>query len=374
MPLHPLRRQCRAFTLIELLVVIAIIAVLIGLLLPAVQKVREAAARAKCENNMKQLGIACHAYHDAYGALPAGVMLTGLTQGAVPPQNILSAYRTPAFGPNWIVLLLPQMEQGSVYAMCQASIADYKSKVYSTTTPDQTWRAVANIELPLLKCPSDSTYGGTQFTLNTGVNTSWARGSYAGNGGPGFFRYTIDGRSSTDGATGSPTYAALTGNMGGMFCINMGWSIARVEDGASNTVMLNHLRVGWSARDRRGTWAMGLGGASMTVGSSTGDCTVPNDQNEYSDDIEDCTLVRSDLTSMGVTQTSGFGKYKMGCSNDNLPQNWPNWQAQARSPHTGGVFVCMADGSVRFVLDSITEATWLSANSRNDGAKYSFDN
>jgi hypothetical protein len=68
-----------------------------------------------------------------------------------------------------------------------------------------------------------------------------------------------------------------------------------------------------------------------------------------------------------VTATGGFGQYRMGCSADNGPTNWPNWQAQARSPHIGGVFCCMADGSVRFVRDSISEDEWRRANARNDG-------
>src|SRR5215475_2243150 len=106
--------RSRGFTLIELLVVIAIIAILIGLLLPAVQKVRAAAARAKCANNLKQLGIAAHHYHDVNNTFPSAVQVAYFpVDGSL---DITSAYRNPGFGPNWAVFLLPYIEQGPLYA------------------------------------------------------------------------------------------------------------------------------------------------------------------------------------------------------------------------------------------------------------------
>src|SRR5438105_3233995 len=102
-----------AFTLIELLVVIAIIAVLIGLLLPAVQKVRDAAARAKCQNNLKQMGLAFHQYNDNYGTLPPGWVTA--KNGAGTNTTSCGTANTPCPGWAWSLLILPFVEQQSLY-------------------------------------------------------------------------------------------------------------------------------------------------------------------------------------------------------------------------------------------------------------------
>jgi prepilin-type N-terminal cleavage/methylation domain-containing protein len=360
------RRTRRAFTLIELLVVIAIIAVLIGLLLPAVQKVREASAKTKCGNNMHQIAIGLHSYHDANGSFPEAVLIAGLPpSNTVPGTNITSTYRTPQFGPNWVVILLPHMEQAGLYDQAKLSVESYRTIVKqndlgnpSTAGLDTSWLNVRGTKLPVMLCPSEPDQD-TPCRLNGG---GWARGSYAANAGPGWFHGTSKGRS-MDGTSGGATY---TNHDGGCLGLNWGARIEQIRDGSANTIMLNHIRIGLTSGDRRGVWAMGTSGASITAAHAIGDCTVPNDQNEYSDDTEDCNAVRTDL---GVGNT-GLGRLKMGCSNDNLPNNWPNFQAQARSIHIQGVLVAMADGSVRFFKDSTDQNTWRWANSRDDGNIY----
>src|SRR5262249_45631122 len=141
----------RGFTLIELLVVIAIIAILIGLLLPAVQKIREAANRMSCSNKLKQLALAAHNYNDTFGRMPDGVQLAGqLSPTAF--DNKLSAYRTPGFGPNWAVFLLPFIEQDNLYRQYATGIQNFIPSVGA----DQSWRGLRSTVLKSFQCPSDA--------------------------------------------------------------------------------------------------------------------------------------------------------------------------------------------------------------------------
>src|SRR5262245_32134687 len=146
----------RGFALIELLVVIAIIAVLIGLLVPAVQKVREASARAKCQNNLKQIALACHHAHDVYGVIPPGI-------GSFPNRNTgEGAYEVILFH------LLPYVEQEPLYRKAIVNnIASAKNNnVYRES-------------VPLYNCPSDPSSDRGVATDNVG--TTWGTSTYAGN-------------------------------------------------------------------------------------------------------------------------------------------------------------------------------------------------
>jgi prepilin-type N-terminal cleavage/methylation domain-containing protein/prepilin-type processing-associated H-X9-DG protein len=360
------RGKPTGFTLIELLVVIAIIAVLIALLVPAVQKVRAAADRASCQNNLKQIGLAAHNYHDTFKALPPAVQIANaLPKGGpitVGSFDAVSAYRNPGFGPNWAVLILPYMEQEPLWASVAANINNF----FPSGGADQGWRAVRDKLVAEYVCPSDPMGAQTPFSLNltpgpAGIG-QWARGNYAANAGPGWFNYAVNGISSS---SPHPSFVSAP-TWGGVMGINWGINLVKLanEDGTSTTVMFNEVRVGLNDVDRRGVWAMGLAGSSVTAAHATGDCVIPNDNTEFSDDIEDCNLVRQ---KYGVPPRSGLGPIHMGCSNDNLPMNWPNWQGQARSGHPEGVNVCFADGSVQWVKNEIAETVWFNLNSRNDG-------
>jgi prepilin-type N-terminal cleavage/methylation domain-containing protein len=191
----------QAFTLIELLVVIAIIGVLIGLLLPAVQKVREAANRLKCQNNLHQLGLALHNYHGDYCSLPPGYRWL--------PVLADDPTRTdPGWG--WSAFLLPYLEQDNL-----RNQINFKSPV-----GDAANAGIRTTLLPLLICPSDRSTGVFQIQTTTGQLVDVATNSYA----------------ACYGAEGEISAAPSKGN--GLFFRNSRVRFADITDGTSNTIAI----------------------------------------------------------------------------------------------------------------------------------------
>ncbi len=358
------------FTLVELLVVIAIMGVLAAFALPAIQRVRVAMMRLGCSNHMKQIGLAAHNYHTINGrlpvggtqpfALPAGKPSISDASGIPPPELLydLTLTDSPArrnsdpirypWGPNWAVYLLPYLDQGPLYE--KARVSDY-SIGYKNGNVSQRdyWRTVVKDKvIPVYLCPADkgNAVPFEGYTHNAGP---WARGNYAGNAGPGWWQMSLDGRS----------YAETYGQTGPVFGINYGAVLHSIPDGVTATVLFTEVRIGVNASDPRGVWAMGYPGSSITAANAIGDCPTPNDVKETSDDIQGCP----DFFYPGIGTRD-----RMGCARGLLNLGWPSWQAQSRSNHRGGVNVCFADGSVRFVSDFIEQGVWFQLLSANDGA------
>lgn len=191
-------RNRRAFTLIELLVVIAIIAVLIALLLPAVQQAREAARRSQCKNNIKQLGIALHTYHDTFRTLPPGAI-----------QSFTSGLNEA----TWITMILPYIDQAPLYNM-----ATFTS-TFGSSGPNN---VIMMQKLPMMLCPSDVDVG-----LALTGSPGWARGNYAANSGMGPFT-----------STENPT---PPGRVSGPFTMNSRVKFADFIDGTTNTILVSEL-------------------------------------------------------------------------------------------------------------------------------------
>lgn len=226
-------RKCRAgFTLIELLVVIAIIAILMALLLPAVQQAREAARRIQCRNNMKQLGIAIHSYHESHEQIPPGVIYRGLAGTQSQPDTAAGANIAPSIGaymgPNWLIFLLPYMEQSTAYRLLDTG---NNLNIGSGTNAQ-----LVALTITSFVCPSESNSAPYNPGAAYGWPGNWARGNYGASCGALLVRSKPNGLSQ---------WVSLPTDLRGAFGLGRSASIRDFQDGTSVSALA------WELRDRK---------------------------------------------------------------------------------------------------------------------------
>jgi prepilin-type N-terminal cleavage/methylation domain-containing protein/prepilin-type processing-associated H-X9-DG protein len=330
------RRTHRAFTLIELLVVIAIIAILIGLLLPAVQKVREAAARTKCQNNLKQMALATMNFEGVKGTIPGGAY-SGV------------AYFSPQ------AQILPYVEQAALYKQIDLTMGPY----------DGINPTVAAQRPAIYVCPSE-------LYLNSDTQMGW--GNYHANSGS-----WVSTAKVWDGVFGDAS--AETANTSTTITIPVLKPIRLLEitDGTSNTAMYAEVCNGPEPRANEPRRKIDCFDAP-SVPTTT---AVAGRAALMSMVWQQGSLIPWD--SGGPWRYRGYpwteGSIFKGWYNHLLPPNYPCWRANSdwwqmvtppSSYHTGGVNICMCDGSVRFVTDTIDPDLWLAAGTRSGGEPISF--
>ena len=315
-----MRVSRRAFTLIELLVVIAIIAILIALLLPAVQQARESARRTQCKNNLKQIGLALHNYHDTHTKFPPARLNVGFVGWGGPPQGGPARY-TNASG--W-TMLLPFIEQGNLYAKYDHNQAASWSYVYGAYAPGDV-QGDPNVNYDVVKtkiaaflCPTDSSndyfYNSTnQYYSVSATNVGGARTNYDFNNWYGEYYYQ------------GYSYKFLPQEQRALFATSWSTDIAAIRDGTSNTVAVTEtIREVWN-------------GVPPAWGHA-GHVQAGIDLSRYP----------INTWQYGPNNPAYIASRKVG--------RLAEW-GTAGSLHTGGCQVVLADGSVRYLSENIDVGT-----------------
>lgn len=307
------------FTLIELLVVIAIIAILIALLLPAVQQAREAARRTQCKNNLKQIGLALHNYHDVYRTFPPGYIARGVSQTAMAAME-----SGPGFA--WSLMILPQFDQAPLYESLD---------LHANAVDSANLAVVQSAALPMFRCPSDT--------------------------GPEQFEVTANGTaiqlpaSNYPGVLGYGNLSVSPGSASGVFFRNSSVRIRDITDGTTNTFLVGERRSEHDFIDAltpvasNSTWYAAIPGATRPAGMM-----MPAMQEAQTSLIlghvgQDALTTPMVMPAMQHTPNS------------------TNHIANFSSRHTGGAQFLLCDGSVHFLSENADYSIFRNMGEKNDG-------